>query len=154
LMEQVSGRAGRKDGEGKVLIQAADTAHPVLGYVKAHDYSLFFQQELPFRQQFGYPPFTRIIRVTFRHTAKEVVESAAAFFAITLKKEFPNYLVGPAEPVIGRVRNQYLMELMLKLPKDGQTIAFAKHIIRQQTVILHNDRKFRSVVVIPDVDAL
>jgi primosomal protein N' (replication factor Y) (superfamily II helicase) len=154
LMEQVSGRAGRKDGEGKVLIQAADTVHPVLGYVKAHDYSLFIQHELPFRQQFGYPPFTRIIRVTFRHTAKEVVESAAGFFAITLKKEFPSYLVGPAEPVIGRIRNQYLMELMLKLPKDGQKIAFAKHIIRQQTTILHSDRKFRSVVVIPDVDAL
>ena len=154
LMEQVSGRAGRKDGEGKVLIQAADTAHPVLGYVKTHDYSLFFQNELPFRQQFGYPPFTRIIRVTFRHTAKEVVESAAGFFAITLRREFPNYLVGPAEPVISRIRNQFLMELMLKLPKDSQTIAFAKHIIRQQTAILHNDRKFRSVVVIPDVDAL
>jgi primosomal protein N' (replication factor Y) len=154
LMEQVSGRAGRKDGEGKVLIQAADVAHPVLGYVKAHDYLHFIQQELPFRQQFGYPPFARVIRVTFRHTAKEVVESAAGFFALTLKKEFPNYLVGPAEPVIARVRNQYLMELMLKLPKDGQTIAFAKHIIRQQTAILHSDRKFRSVVVIPDVDAL
>ena len=56
--------------------------------------------------------------------------------------------------MIGRIRNQYLMELMLKLPKDGPTIAFAKHIIRQQTAILHNDRKFRSVVVIPDVDAL
>jgi primosomal protein N' (replication factor Y) len=154
LMEQVSGRAGRKDGEGKVLIQAADIAHPVLGYVKAHDYSLFLHHELPFRQQFGYPPFTRIIRVTFRHTSKEVVESAAGFFAITLKKEFPNYLIGPAEPVIARVRNQYLMELMLKLPKDGQTIAFAKHIIRQQTAILHSDRKFRSVVIIPDVDAL
>jgi primosomal protein N' (replication factor Y) len=154
LMEQVSGRAGRKDGDGKVLIQAADIAHPVLGYVKAHDYLRFFQNELPFRQQFGYPPFTRIIRVTFRHTVKEVVESAAGFFAITLKKEFPNYLVGPAEPVIARIRNQYLMELMLKLPKDGQTIVFAKHIIRQQTAILHSDRKFRSVVVIPDVDAL
>ena len=154
LMEQVSGRAGRKDGQGKVLIQAADIAHPVLGYVRAHDYSLFFQNELPFRRQFGYPPFTRIIRVTFRHTAKEVVESAAGFFAITLKKEFPNYLIGPAEPVIARIRNQYLMELMLKLPRDGATITFAKHIIRQQTAILHSDRKFRSVVVIPDVDAL
>jgi primosomal protein N' (replication factor Y) len=154
LMEQVSGRAGRKDGEGKVLIQVADTSHPVLGYVKAHDYKLFFEHELPFRQQFGYPPFSRVIRVTFRHRDKDIVNSAAGFFAITLKKEFPGYLVGPAEPVIARVRNQYLMELMLKLPKDGHTISFAKHVIRQQTAILHNDRKFRSVVVIPDVDAL
>lgn len=154
LMEQVSGRAGRKDGEGKVLIQVADTTHPVLGYVKAHDYKLFFEHELPFRQQFGYPPFSRVIRVTFRHRDKDIVNAAAGFFAITLKKEFPAYLVGPAEPVIARVRNQYLMELMLKLPKDGHTISFAKHVIRQQTAILHNDRKFRSVVVIPDVDAL
>ena len=154
LMEQVSGRAGRKDGEGKVLIQVADTAHPVLAYVKAHDYRLFFHNELPFRQQFGYPPYARVIRVTFRHRDKAIVEAAAGFFAITLKKEFPAYLIGPAEPVIARVRNQYLMELMLKLPKDGQTISFAKHVIRQQTAILHNDRKFRSVVIIPDVDAL
>jgi primosomal protein N' (replication factor Y) (superfamily II helicase) len=154
LMEQVSGRAGRKDGEGKVLIQVADTAHPVLGYVKAHDYRLFFRNELPFRQQFGYPPYARVIRVTFRHRDKAIVEAAAGFFAITLKKEFPAYLIGPAEPVIARIRNQYLMELMLKLPKDGQTISFAKHVIRQQTAILHNDRKFRSVVIIPDVDAL
>jgi primosomal protein N' (replication factor Y) len=154
LMEQVSGRAGRRDNEGKVLIQAADIAHPVLAYVKAHDYSLFLQHELPFRQQFGYPPFTRIIRVTFRHKVKDIVDSAAGFFAITLKKEFPNYFIGPAEPVIARIRNQYLMELMLKLPKDGPTINFAKHVIRQQTAILHNDRKFRSVVIIPDVDAL
>jgi primosomal protein N' len=154
LMEQVSGRAGRKDGEGKVLIQVADTAHPVLAYVKAHDYRLFFHNELPFRQQFGYPPYARVIRVTFRHRDKAIVEAAAGFFAITLKKEFPAYLIGPAEPVIARIRNQYLMELMLKLPKDGQTISFAKHVIRQQTAILHNDRKFRSVVIIPDVDAL
>lgn len=154
LMEQVSGRAGRKDGEGKVLIQAADVTHPVLAYVRAHDYSMFIRHELPFRQQFGYPPFTRIVRVTFRHRVKEIVDSAAALFAITLRKEFPACLVGPAEPVIARVRNQYLMELMLKLPKDSATINFAKHIIRQQTAILHNDRKFRSVVIIPDVDAL
>ncbi len=154
LMEQVSGRAGRRDGEGKVLIQVADTAHPVLAFVKAHDYRSFFAYELPFRQQFGYPPYSRVIQVTFRHRDKEIVQSAAAFFALTLKKEFPAYLVGPAEPVIARIRNQYLMELMLKLPKDGHTIAFAKHVIQQQTAILHNHPKFRSVVIIPDVDAL
>jgi len=154
LMEQVSGRAGRKDGEGKVLIQVADTAHPILAYVKAHDYRLFFERELPFRRQFGYPPFARVIQMTFRHRDKNIVTDAANLFAMTLKKEFPAYLIGPAEPVVARIRNQYLMELMLKLPKDGHTISFAKHVIRQQTAILHNDTKFRSVVIIPDVDAL
>lgn len=154
LMEQVSGRAGRMDGQGRVLIQVANTAHPVLGYVRVHDYKLFFQHEIAARQQFFYPPFSRIILVTFRHKTKEVVESAAQLFANGMKQDLGPYLVGPAEPVVARIRNQFLMELLLKLPKDGHTIAFAKHAIQQQTAILHNHPKFRSVVVIPDVDAV
>jgi primosomal protein N' (replication factor Y) len=154
MMEQVSGRAGRKDGEGLVLIQVADTTNPVLGYVQAHDYGHFYRQEIAARHQFGYPPFTRVIRVTFRHRDKEVVQSAAQFFANNMKKDFGAWLVGPAEPVIGRVRNQYLMELLLKLPKDGHTIAFAKQVIQQQTAMVQNARHWRSVVIIPDVDML
>ena len=154
LMEQVSGRAGRKDGVGRVLIQVGNTAHPVLAYVKAHDYRLFFQHEIAARQNFFYPPYSRVIMITFRHKDKNIVHDAAHFFANNLKNDFGKYLVGPAEPVVARIRNQFLMELMLKLPKDGHTIAFAKQVIQQQTAILHNDRKFRSVVIIPDVDAI
>jgi primosomal protein N' (replication factor Y) len=154
LMEQVSGRAGRKDGEGLVLIQVANTAHPVLGYVQAHDYRLFYQHEIAMRQQFFYPPFSRVLRMTFRHRDKDTVREAAQFFANNLKKDFGAYLVGPAEPVIARVRNQYLQELLLKLPKDGHTIAFAKTVIQQQTAIVQNSRQWKSVVIIPDVDAL
>ncbi|MBS1600738.1 MAG: primosomal protein N' [Bacteroidetes bacterium] len=154
LMEQVSGRAGRKDGQGKVMIQVANTKHPVLAYIQAHDYKLFFQNELPPRQRFFYPPYSRIILVTFKHKIKEVVESAAHFCANNLKNDFGKYLVGPAEPVINRIRNQYLMELLLKLPRDGNTIALAKHFIQQQSAILHNDKKFRSVTIVVDVDAI
>jgi primosomal protein N' (replication factor Y) len=154
LMEQVSGRAGRKDAEGVVLIQVADTGNPVLGYVQEHDYELFYKHEIAARQQFGYPPFSRVIRVTFRHRDKETVQSAAQFFANNLKKDFGPWLVGPAEPVIARIRNQYLMELMLKLPKDGHTIAFAKQVIQQQTAIVQNARQWKSVVILPDVDML
>jgi len=154
LMEQVSGRAGRKDANGLVLIQVADTANPVLGYVQAHDYGLFYQHEIAARKQFGYPPYTRVIRITFRHRDKEVVQSAAQFFANNLKKDFGSWLVGPAEPIIGRIRNQYLMELLLKLPKDGHTIAFAKQVIQQQTAMVQNARHWRSVVILPDVDML
>ena len=154
LMEQVSGRAGRKDADGLVLIQVADTANPVLGYVQAHDYGLFYRHEIAARQQFGYPPFTRVIRITFRHRDKEVVQSAAQFFANNMKKDFGPWLVGPAEPVVGRIRNQYLMELLLKLPKDGHTIAFAKQVIQQQTAMVQNARHWRSVVIIPDVDTI
>jgi primosomal protein N' (replication factor Y) len=154
LMEQVSGRAGRKDGEGVVLIQVANTAHPVLGYVRVHDYGLFYQNEIEMRRQFHYPPYSRVIRVTFRHRDKDIVREAAQFFAGNLKKDFAAWLVGPAEPVVARVRNQYLMELLLKLPKDGNTIAFAKTVLQQQTAIVQNARHWKSVVILPDVDAL
>ncbi len=154
LMEQVSGRAGRKDGEGRVLIQVANINHPVLAFVKAHDYKLFFQAEMPGRKQFSYPPFTRIIMVTFKHKQKEVVEDAARLFSNNLKSELGKYLVGPAEPVVNRIRNQFLMELLMKLPKDSSLISYAKHLIVQQTAILHNHKKFKSVVIIADVDAI
>jgi primosomal protein N' (replication factor Y) len=152
LMEQVSGRAGRKDGKGKVLIQVANLKHPVLQYVMAHDYKLFYEQELVARQQFFYPPFSRIIRIIFRHKIKELVHDAAALFALQMKKDFERYINGPAEPVVGRIRNQYIMELMLKLPRNGRTIAYAKQVIQQQKAILQSDRKFRSVTILPDVD--
>jgi primosomal protein N' (replication factor Y) len=154
LMEQVSGRAGRKDGVGLVVIQVANTAHPVLGYVAAHDYALFYQHEIAMRQQFHYPPYSRVIRMVFRHRDKDVVREAAQFFANNLRKDLGAYLVGPAEPVVARVRNQYLMELLLKLPKDGHTIAFAKTMIQQQTAIVQNSKQWKSVVIIPDVDAV
>jgi primosomal protein N' (replication factor Y) (superfamily II helicase) len=154
LMEQVSGRAGRKDGEGIVLIQVANTAHPVLGYVKEHDYALFYRNEIAMRQQFHYPPYSRVIRMIFRHRDKDVVREAAQFFANNLRKDLGAWLVGPAEPVVARVRNQYLMELLLKLPKDGHTIAFAKTLIQQQTAIVQNSKHWKSVVIIPDVDAV
>jgi len=154
LMEQVSGRAGRRDGRGEVMIQVTNTSHPVLQFVQQHDYSLFFQNEIQDRKRFFYPPFSKIILLTFRHKLKEVVEEASFRFAQALKKEFEQYIVGPAEPVVNRVRNQFLMELLLKLPKDSSLIASCKKAVQEQMAILHNDKKFRSVVMIPDVDAM
>ncbi len=152
LMEQVSGRAGRKDALGNVLIQVANINHPVLKYVKAHDYKSFFAEEIQGRRQFFYPPFSRIIQLTFKHKFKEVVEAASQMVAENMKPLLGKYMVGPAEPVVNRVRNQYLMELVLKLPKDAQLIHQCKEMILAQVVHLHNHAKFKSVVMIADVD--
>jgi primosomal protein N' (replication factor Y) len=154
LMEQVSGRAGRKGDEGKVLIQVANTKHPVLAYVQSHDYKTFFLNEIEARKRFFYPPYSRIILITFKHKFKDVAENAANVFALGLKNDFGKYLIGPASPAVGRVRNQYLMEILLKLPKDGNIINHAKISIQQQAAILNTNKKFRSVVVIADVDAV
>ncbi|MEI9913106.1 MAG: primosomal protein N' [Bacteroidota bacterium] len=154
LMEQVSGRAGRKEATGKVLIQTLNPVHPVLQYVKQHDYKKMFEDELVKRKQFAYPPYTRMILLTFKHKIKELVEHAAISFADALKNKYGNYIVGPAEPVVNRVRNQYLVELLLKLPKDRKFIVQCKKDLLEQVAILHNENRFRSVVVVPDVDVV
>jgi primosomal protein N' (replication factor Y) len=154
LMEQVSGRAGRKEATGKVLIQTLNPAHPVLQYVKQHDYKKMFEEELVKRKQFAYPPYTRMILLTFKHKIKEVVENAALNFADALKNRYNDHIVGPAEPVVNRVRNQYLMELLLKLPKDRRFIMQCKKDLLAQVAILHNESRFKSVVVVPDVDVV
>ncbi len=154
LMEQVSGRAGRKEETGIVLVQTSQPHHPLLQVVKQHDYKAMFNEELKKRKEFAYPPFTRIIHLTFKHKFKEVVERAAVRYAETLKNKYANYIVGPAEPVIGRIRNQYLMELLLKLPRDSKTINQCKKDLLEQIAILHQDKTFRSVTVVADVDAV
>jgi len=154
LMEQVSGRAGRKDGEGKVMIQVANTRHPVLQYVQQHNYVSFFNEEIEGRKRYAYPPFSRLIMVTFKHKMRDVAVNASHQFATALSGKFGQYMVGPAEPVVNRIRNQYLMELLFKLPKDSHIIADCKKSILHQIAVLHNEKSFRSVVVIPDVDVV
>jgi primosomal protein N' (replication factor Y) len=154
LMEQVSGRAGRKEATGRVLIQTMQPSHPILQFVQQHDYKSMFTAELDKRKQFSYPPFTRLIHLSFKHKIKDVVERAARKFADALHSQYGSYITGPAEPVIGRIRNLYLMELLLKLPRDTKTIAKCKQDIFEQVAILHQDRSFRSVVIVPDVDVV
>ena len=154
LMEQVSGRAGRKNDTGHVLIQTSQPSHPVLQYVQQHDYVRMFTEEVDKRKQFFYPPFSRIIQLSFRHKLKEVVQQAAHQFADALKNRYGNYLTGPAEPVVARIRNQYIMELLLKLPKDRKTIIACKEAIADQIAVLHQEKRFRAVVIVADVDVV
>ncbi len=154
LMEQVSGRAGRKQATGKVVVQTTQPSHPVLQYVKQHDYKKMFADEIDKRKHFAYPPFSRTIQLTFKHKFREVVERAAQQFADSLKNKYGDYIIGPAEPVISRIRNQYLMELLIKLPRDTKTILQCKADILDQVAILHQEKRFAAVTVVPDVDGV
>ena len=96
----------------------------------------------------------RIIQLTFKHKLKEVAEGAARLFAENLKPHFEKYMAGPAEPVVNRIRNQYLVELVLKLPKDAKLIQFCKESILAREAHLHNHSSYKGVVVLADVDAV
>jgi primosomal protein N' (replication factor Y) len=152
LMEQVSGRAGRRAGLGRVMIQVSNTQHPVLQFVKEHNFRNLYQSEIENRKQFAYPPFTRIIQLTFRHKETFLAEEAAHHMVNGLKADFGPYINGPAEPVVNRIRNQYLWEVLLKLPKNNQLIQQCKQQIAQQMVLIQSNKRYRSVSIIPDID--
>ena len=154
LMEQVSGRAGRKDGKGLVLIQVSQTHHPVLQFVTLHDYRLLFAYEITNRKQFNYPPFCRLLKIIFKHKEKHIAEEAANSMLLGLKTNFGNQCNGPIQPVVDRVRNQYIWEILIKLPKDAKHISLCKMQIKQQTLIIQTNKRYRSVTILPDVDPI
>ena len=152
LMEQVSGRAGRKDGKGNVLIQVSNVQHPVLHFVKTHNYLELYKFELPARKAYQYPPFYRIIQLTIKHKDSYVAEEAANIILKGLLENFKQFLNGPAQPPVDRIRNQYLWEILIKLPKDAAIINQCKREIQQQIAIIKSEKRYSSVSIIIDVD--
>lgn len=152
LMEQVSGRAGRKGKQGTVIIQATNIKHPVLQLVQQHNYKQFYNIEIENRKEFFYPPYSRIVLLTLKHKDKTVVENAADKLAMLLRQDLKEYITGPAAPVINRIRNQYLAEILIKLPKEHGMSGTYKKVIRNHINLLSSEKSFKSVTVVVDVD--
>ncbi len=152
LMEQVSGRAGRKDGKGNVLIQVSNVQHPVLHFVKAHNYLELYEFELHARKAYQYPPFYRIIQLIVKHKDSYVAEETANIILKGLQVNFRSFLNGPAQPPVDRIRNQYLWEILIKLPKDASIINQCKREIQQQIAIIKSEKRYSSVSIVIDVD--
>lgn len=154
LITQVSGRAGRKKKMGKVLIQAYNTAHPVIKEVIDNDFDSFFTREITERKQFGYPPFLRLIRVTLRHKRPEILNDASKHYTHHLKSKLGDWVIGPAVPYIGRVRSYYLLDYLLKLERNPKKIKYAKKTIQEATRLLQQMKGFSGVRVKVDVDPM
>ena len=119
LMYQVSGRAGRREQLGRVMIQTSNPDQSVLYQIKNHDYLGFYYGEIRERERFKYPPFYRLIQVTLMDKDKGKVREAAVFFYKDIVKQLgANRIIGPVEPLIGRIRNHYLMEITIKIEKQ------------------------------------
>jgi len=152
LMEQVSGRAGRTDGKGEVLIQAYNTQHPVLKWVQAHDINAFYIHEITARQQFGYPPFVRMIKIIFKHKDEPKAIEAGMMMMEQLKN-FEGIIVnGPVAAIVSRVRNQYVQEVWIKCPRDSRLLESLKQFLKDQKQSVFGKKGFNNLQVIFDVD--
>jgi primosomal protein N' (replication factor Y) len=151
LMLQVSGRAGRRKKQGKVLIQTLNPDHNTLKFVLYHDYINFFKSELHDRNRYKYPPYIRMIRLTVKHKDNDKVNEAANLLARYLKEGLPKMILGPTVPPVSRIRLYYLRHIVIKLPKDNKVVYY-KEYIHQTIANMKSDKRFKSVVVQTDVD--
>jgi primosomal protein N' (replication factor Y) (superfamily II helicase) len=154
LIEQVSGRTGRKYKQGTVLLQMYQTKHPLLSFVLKHNYIDLYKQEMQLRKQFFYPPFSRLLKITLKHKNVQTVAEAANFFGIAIKAHFADFMVGPEEPAVNRIQNVYLQELMIKIPKKMETIQFCQKIIHETWAKLLFNKKWARVIVQVNMDVM
>jgi primosomal protein N' (replication factor Y) len=154
LMEQVSGRAGRADGLGKVIIQAYNTQHPVLQWVKNHDVHAFYTNEIKYREQFFYPPFSRIIKIIFRHNDEDRAALAAQVMAEALATIEGIAVQGPGPAMVPRVRNQYIREIWIKCPRNNTLVYNVKAFIKEQRLYILGQKGNANVQIIFDVDPM
>ncbi|BDS15073.1 replication restart helicase PriA [Aureispira anguillae] len=152
LLLQVSGRAGRKQKKGRVLIQAYKMDHPVLQEVQKGNFQNFFQRELKERSDFGYPPFHRLIKVQLKHKKPDMVEKAAKFFAECLRTKLGDRILGPATPGISRIRTYYIRDIIIKLGKNSKQLDYTKQLINDVQNHLKAQKGFSTIRLIVDVD--
>ena len=152
LLTQVSGRAGRRTKQGKVIIQTFDPAHPVIVETMHHMYDRFFERESSERKMFLYPPYFRMIQIEFLHKNASTCAHAAAVFADAAKKLLGSRLIGPATPGIARIRGQYIQQVTIKMEKDPKAVKKIKTIILTERNKLREIKACSSVRVNIDVD--
>ena len=152
MMEQVSGRAGRKNDHGKVIIQVSQTQHPIVEYVKDHDYFAFYAFEIQNRKHFAYPPFSRLMSILFKHPENNIAEEAALHFFQSLGPAIQKTVLGPAQPNINRVRNKYIWELSIKISKQPQQLKLAKQQLLHFIRLIQVHPRYKSVQIVIDID--
>jgi primosomal protein N' (replication factor Y) len=153
LMSQVAGRAGRKEKQGKVVIQSAQAEHWVLERVMAHDYIGFYEVEIEERERFFYPPYYKIIQLTLKHPKEEIVNAGAHFLADHLRTVFKERVLGPEFPIIKRIQNKFLKEIKLKIERDAPDKKVKARILHDIDTFYQNV-DFKGIQISIDVDPL
>ncbi|MDP2686158.1 MAG: primosomal protein N' [Aequorivita sp.] len=151
LLQQVSGRAGRTHKRGKVLIQTYNPYHQILKQVSVNDYEAMYKEQLEERYNYKYPPFFRTIKIVFKDKNLARVQKSSAWFGQALEIQFKENVLGPEPPPIGRIKNKYIINLLVKIPKN-QSLEKTKKYIENVQRSFNSIKEFSSVRVNIDVD--
>ena len=152
LMVQVSGRAGRSKKQGNVAIQTYNPYHQILQQVSTTDYQAMFKEQLQERWQFKYPPYYRLIKITLKHRDYTKVDSGINWLFKALYNSFGEHVLGPTAPAVARIRNQYIKNVVIKIPPK-QSLVNTKNQIQKIKNTFEAVKEFRPIRFIIDVDA-
>lgn len=153
LMAQVSGRAGRKNKRGLVILQTTQPEHPVIGQVIRNDFSALYKNECAERALFHYPPYFRLIQIIVRHRDPKILNQAARQLAVNLQSVFANRVLGPNEPSVSRIQNFFIKNILLKFELTASPEK-AKTLIKEIIIQVLADPTFKSLRISLDVDPM
>ncbi len=151
LIQQVSGRSGRSTEKGEVIIQSNNPNNQILQKIIFGKETDFFQEQILDRESFKYPPFTKLIKITFKHQNINKVNNSSQWFHRKVYPYFKSNILGPEFPYISRIRNKYLKSVLIKIPQN-YSLSGVKNIIKKSIDSLQSISEFRPVRIIVDVD--
>ena len=152
MMVQVSGRAGRSKKQGNVAIQTYNPFHQILQQVSTTNYTEMYKEQLQERYQYKYPPYYRLIKITLKHRDYNKVDSGVNWLFKALYSSFGEHVLGPTAPAVARIRNQYIKNIIIKIPPK-QGLANTKNQITKIRNTFEAVADFRPIRFIIDVDA-
>ena len=152
LLSQVSGRAGRKEVPGKVVIQTYQPNHPALKYVETNDFAAMYHSQIEERLRFHLPPATRMVKITLKHPEEQTVLAAAMQLQGLLRGAFAGSVMGPAAPLVARIQNYFLQDFWLKLPRD-HSLSSKKQLLAEILRQFKQLPDFKKVRCVINVDA-
>jgi len=151
MMTQVAGRAGRSEKQGKVVIQTYNPNHNTIQQVTNHNYIGMYKEQLYDRQIYKYPPYFRIIKLTLKHREFEKLKEGSMWLYQVLSQNLGIPVLGPEEPAISRIRNEYIRTILIKIP-NNMPLAGTKKTIQKMLNSFEAVAQYRAIKVIANVD--
>jgi primosomal protein N' (replication factor Y) (superfamily II helicase) len=130
-LQQLAGRIGRRAERGVMMIQTYQPEHEVLKALKTGDYKGLMETEMEQREVFGYPPFTKLLKIDVKHLDAQVATEASRWLADQLRKQLGNLVLGPQVPSVARVKNRFIQQIVVKIPRESSKLNAAKHLVQQ-----------------------
>jgi len=151
MIIQVSGRAGRKDIPGKVIVQTYNPFHNTLQQVLSNDYSSMYNEQIYDRKNFKYPPFFRLIKLTVKHKDFEKLKEGSLWLYNVLQQSLNMPVLGPEEPAISRIRNEYIRTILIKIPSNTH-LGNTKQKIQKILMSFEAIAQYRAIKMTVNVD--